>query len=345
MNKADLIIADEMLSHKIDLMRFTAGEQKQVLALLTEMQKELKAKLNGDLTDFAKSRVNKLLKESNEIIDQYYKDIQGQFVFPALAANEAETTAKILTSVGLEASLPTETALRSIVSNILIEGAPSSAWWAKQAESTAFNFAAQVRQGVVQGETLQQIVTRVVGSPKKGIPGIMKTSRRGALALVHTSISTIANDASLATFRSNGDVVKGVRQLSTLDGHTTKTCIAYSGNEWDLAGNPLNGSLPFNGGPPRHWNCRSVLTAITKTYREMGINVDEAPGGTRASDLGQIKADITFDEFLKRHSKAYTDELLGPGRAELWRNGKITLQDLVGGNGRELTLKQLKALH
>lgn len=344
--EADLILADEILSHKINLMRFTASERARVLKLLQKMQTSLRAKLLTDLTDFGKARVNKLLKETDEIINSAYVGIQQSFDFSELAQTEAGVTSKILTGIGLEAALPTATALKSIVSNLLIEGAPSAKWWKKQAESTAFNFAAQVRQGVVQGETLQQIITRVIGSPKKGIVGVMETSRRGASALVHTSISTIANDAAMTTFQANGDVIKGVQQLSTLDGHTSKICIAYSGAAWALDGRPINGTtLPFKGGPPRHWNCRSVLRPITKTYRELGLNINEVPTGTRASDLGQVKADITFNAFLKRHDKGYADDLLGPGRAEMWRKGRITLQDLVSGNGRELTLRQLKELH
>jgi hypothetical protein len=81
---------------------------------------------------------------------------------------------------------------------------------------------------------------------------------------------------------------------------------------------------------------------ITKTYRELGVDIDEVPTGTRASDEGQIRADITFAEFLKGKPAAYVDDLLGPGRADLWRKGKITLQQLVDGSGRELTLKELR---
>ncbi|MDD5723606.1 MAG: hypothetical protein PHY29_07710 [Syntrophales bacterium] len=52
----------------------------------------------------------------------------------------------------------------------------------------------------------------------------------------------------------------------------------------------------------------------------------------------------TCSDFLNRHSKEYQDNLLGPGRAELWRSGKITLSDLVSQQGRPLSLSQLEAL-
>ena len=121
--------------------------------------------------------------------------------------------------------------------------------------------------------------------------------------------------------------------------------MAYSGQQWDLNGNPINGSsLPYDGGCPRHYNCRSVIVPLLIPLSKIaGVELPARPEGTRASDLGQIKESTTFDAFLKRHSDEYVDDLLGKGRAEMWREGKITLQDLVNGQGRELTLKELQA--
>lgn len=344
MRKADLILSDAILSHQIDLFRFTAGERKKVLALLQDMEKDLKVKIMGDLTDFGKARTYKLLKECREVINKYYADMGTQIDLPGLAQTEAQFTTQTFATIGLEASLPTEAALKSIVNDALIEGSPISEWWEKQAADTQFRFANQVRQGIAQGETLQEIIRRVAGSKRLGTVGIMDVSRRNASALVHTSIQTIANDASLATYRANADILKGVRHLSTLDSHTSLTCIARSGKEWDLNGNPIGGhNFPFQN-CPLHWNCRSTIIGITKTYRELGVDIDEVPKGTRASDLGQIPADTSFSGFLNRHDTKYQDELLGPGRAKLWREGKITLSQLVDQTGRELTLAQLKEI-
>jgi hypothetical protein len=235
--------------------------------------------------------------------------------------------------------------MKALVNGSIIEGAPSAAWWAKQSEDLQFKFAAQVRQGIAQGETIMDIVRRVAGSPRLGTTGIMEVSRRNAFALVHTSVMQVANDARLATFAANADIIKGVRQLSVLDGHTSKVCLAYSGASWDLEGNPINGTtLPFKGGPPRHWGCRSVLVPLTRSYRELGLDIDELPPGTRASDEGQVRADITMTEWLKSKPKAYVDDLLGKGRSDLFLSGKITLPQLLDQSGRPLTLKELRGL-
>lgn len=333
-------IVDKIISNQLDIFRLTAGERKKAIKLLKKMQAELNGKLAaGNLTDFGKLKTNQLLKETTEIIDNYYLRIQKGIdeIMPKLAQHTADVTVESFVLVDLGASLPTENVIKSLLSNVLIQGAPSKDWWAKQSEDTAFKFSAQVRQGLVQGETVEQI--------RKRIQPILDVSQRNAAALVHTSIQTVSNDARLATFKANADILKGVKQLSTLDSHTSDICMAYSGASWDLDGNPISGTtLPFDGGPPRHINCRSVLMPITKSFRELGIDQDDVQKGERASDEGPIRSDITFDEYLKSKSKEELDSRLGKGRAELFREGKITLKDLIDQKGRSLTIDELIAL-
>ena len=346
------ILANEILSHQLDLLRLSAGEQRKALTILNQMQGELTAKLQTDLTDFGRARVNRLLKEADGIIEDYYKQASDQVNLPGIAAHEAEFTASTMTGIGLQASIPGTTAMQSVVNGVLVQGASTTAWWKKLTETQQFNFASAVRQGIVQGESIQQIVQRVAGSPRKGIPGIMDISRRNATTLVHQSVMGVANDAHMATYRANDDIINGVQHLSTFDSKTTEICMAYSGAMWDLEGNPIGGTtLPWvneapgansNGGTPRHWGCRSTEVPVLKTWRELGVPIDEMPVSTRASERGQVRADMTMDEFLAGKSKSQLDDMLGVGRAKLYRDGKITLQQLVSGSGRELTLEQLK---
>ena len=50
----------------------------------------------------------------------------------------------------------------------------------------------------------------------------------------------------------------------------------------------------------------------------------------------------TMDQFLKMHDKEWQDKMLGKGKAQLWRDGKITLSQLVDGSGRPLRLDELR---
>ena len=341
MNLPEQQIADDLTARSIDLLRLSAGEIAVVLDLLQVMQKELTAKLAAEtLTEFGKAATKALLKETKEVIIRYYSQAQLSFeaTLTGLGAAEAQFAARTLTAtfgVQLGAGLPTETYLATLVKNTLIQGAPSAAWWERQAGDTAFRFANEVRQGLAQGETNAQIISRVREE-------VLQTSRRNAAALVQTSVQTVANEARMATFEENGDVVKGYVWLSTLDGRTSTICIARSGLRWNKDGTPVGHSVPFRR-PPAHWNCRSVLTPWTKTFRELGIDIDEPEPTTRASMDGPVSASTTFEQFLDRKGAAFQDDLLGPGRAQLYRSGKITLQDLLDQNGRPLTLEQLNA--
>jgi hypothetical protein len=359
MGDLERALADLLLERGIDLFRLEAGIRNKIIALLADMEKELRAKLSEDsLSDFGKARLNSMLKEAAQIVADYYGQARAEMAaqMAGLAKNEAAATVKVFSSVidfKIGFGLPGEAMLETLVKDVLIQGAPSQAWWKKQEQSTAFNFASAVRQGILQGETNSQIIARVVGD-RDGNPGILAVSRRNAAALVHSSVQTVANQSRLATFRKNGDIVKGLRQISTLDGRTTDICVAYDSCEWDMDGKPIGKTkLPWvntdaqgidHEGPPRHWNCRSTLVPITKTWKELGAkgDVPEFNPSQRATMDGPLAGNTTMADFIDRKPASYLDDLLGPGKAQLYRDGKITLQQLLDQSGRPLTLKQLR---
>jgi len=238
--------------------------------------------------------------------------------------------------------------IRALVADTLVEGQPISKWWRQQAAEFQNQFIRQIRTSMSNGENLTQGIVRIVGGTVDGVtvPGIMKTSKRKAGALVATSQNAVSNSAALASYQANFDVISKTTQVSTLDNKTSEICIAYSGQTWDIKTlTPVPPStLPFNGGPPRHFNCRSRLRPVTMSFRELGIDSDEIPPGTRASMDGQVPADITFDAWLSGKSTTFQDKLLGPGRARLWRGNKISLTQLVDFRGQPLTLDQLENL-
>jgi hypothetical protein len=342
----DQELFDLVISNALDILRLSAYERAQTVARLKAMEKELLKRLSEEqLSIGERAKLNKVVQDTDEIIDIAYTRLQNDLNVRGIAEMVSDTTAESLSIVfGIDAiAVPTTDYFKSLASDILIQGAPSADWWRGQSENIKLKFAAQLRQGLANGETNQQIISRIVG--KKGVPGVMDIARRDAASLVQTSVQTVANDARRATFKSNDDIVKGLRQVSTLDTHTSIVCVAYSGEGWDLDYKPLGPkNLPFNGGTPRHFNCRSVEVPITKTFKEIGIDIPEAPGTTRASSDGQIDVNTSFNDYLERKGRKYQNEVLGKGRAELWRKGKITLKDLVDGQGRPVSLEYLHNL-
>src|SRR5712664_2951814 len=166
-----------MLSHQIDLLRVEAGARGEALALLTQLQNELIAALaKADLTALGKTRLTALLDETTNTINDYYAQLQddAHAMLGGVAESTAKATADIIenaVAIDMTASLPTAAYLDRIVGNTLIMGAPSEEWWARQAQDTAFRFSNAVRQGLVAGDTNEEIVARVAGS--RDVAGIM----------------------------------------------------------------------------------------------------------------------------------------------------------------------------
>lgn len=242
--------------------------------------------------------------------------------------------------------LPTEDQIRGIVKFSPIQGTPTEEYWMQQSETVRRKFESVMRQGLLDGSSNSELIDRIRGTEANNFKdGIFEAPIRDASALVRTSSLAVMNRTRLEMLNmpKNQTIVKGVQQVSTLDSRTSAVCIAYSGKAWSLPDyEPIGHSLPFNGGPPRHWHCRSTIIPVTKSFKELGIDLDEIPKGTRATVDGQVPADLSFNDWLKTKTRAFQDDLLGVGKANLWRNGKISLTDLVNQSGQERSLAELK---
>jgi hypothetical protein len=376
MTPKDQLIAESLLTRSIALMRFTATERGNVLRILRQMEEELVELLvysGKPLTAITREDKARLLKQAQESIERLYGETSEVMAETMREVGRIEAAA-IVASLdkafqGMVApNMPTEAKLKRMADNTLIEGAPSADWWKRQAGDTVFRFKAALQQGLAQGESNAQIIQRVRGTANGftmvegkrvynytgGFMDALRSPKGGIASLVQTSIMAAGGAARMDTYQANDDVIKGLKQLSTLDSHTSQTCLAYSGGHWkmDEARTPVAPTtLPFispkgsASGCPRHFSCRSLITPETKTFRELGIDLPEFPGTTRSASGGPVAADMSFDAFIKRKGDAFADDLLGPGRAQLWRDKKITLTQLLDQNGRPLTLKELKRLY
>jgi SPP1 gp7 family putative phage head morphogenesis protein len=191
-----------------------------------------------------------------------------------------------------------------------------------------------IRLGLVQGESTDKIVARVRGTRgARYADGVLDISRRSAQSIVRTATTHVSNQAARHTWKANANVVKGWQFVSTLDSRTTVTCAALSGQVFPVGEGPI---------PPRHIRCRSISVAVTKSFRELGVDKDELTPGQRASIDGQVAGDTTFAKWLTAKGPGMQDEILGPTRAQLWRDGKLDLIQFVKSDGTVLTLEQLR---
>lgn len=339
----EIELQDAILRHALELQRLSDHHADEAIEIIAELQAELETLLSrANLTEAGKREVNGLIKQAQDIISGRYAAVGDVVNTSELVVVVAQRTADAMADLG--AKMPTAERLASLAKEVMIDGAPSNAWWERQAEDTAFKFAREVRAGVLEGASQEAIVARIFG--KGDEIGFFDQTRRNVRTLVHSSVMTAANQARLETFRKNSRHVGGLRWLATLDSHTCLTCAALDGSTWDLDGKPTGETALDFQFPPAHFSCRCVISPMPKSLNSIlgltGLDERLEASATRASKDGPVKA-ATFGEFLARQDRAFVEDMLGAERAEMWRRGEITLTDLVTRSGKPLTLEEVRA--
>lgn len=180
-----------------------------------------------------------------------------------------------------------------------------------------------------------------------------------AEALVRTGVIHYSNQAREAMFIDND--VDDVVFVATLDNRTTLTCSSKDGKRYKI-------DDPAKPVPPLHFNCRSTMIpaiAMQDVDTRAAVGGQKGPEaadeferlqdktdkkvkyrGRKDSDIfkaGQIKY-TQYDEWLKKQPAWFQDSALGKGKAEIFRQGKLSLAQFVDLAGRPLTLAELQAL-
>lgn len=342
-------LSHDFVDHLIDLLRVAETDNVQVRKLLRQLERDLAGKLSSSgLSAAQQDRLFQVLNESRAYFDAAFNrltDLNKAQILDLIPL-EVEVAAGIVNrAVGVDvfSAALSPSALANLASSMLIQGAPSEDWWAKQKLHTTFRFEQEMRMGLAANETNGQLVQRVRGAG--GIPGLLSNTRLQAEMLVRTSVQTASMTARNALFAKNKDVMNGIQQISTLDTRTSLICIAYDHATWTLAGKPIKPTtLPYKNGTPRHWGCRSTIVPLLKTAEELGLDL-KLPPRMRESMDGAVAADTTFGDWLASRSVVQQNKLLGVGKADLWRKGEITLNDLLDQRGNSLTLGQLRRKH
>lgn len=76
----------------------------------------------------------------------------------------------------------------------------------------------------------------------------------------------------------------------------------------------------------------------------MQIASGELSNATRSSMDGQVPAHTSYAEWLARQPYARQEQVLGVTRAQMLRDGKITVPDMFNDRGEFLTLDELRRI-
>jgi len=345
---ANELLRDATIRHAVLVQRFSAGEVKRIVKVLEEsiipdlvglMTRRLDriSSRGFDRGPFSTKRYQEMIQAVNALLGSGY-DVMGKDLLSSMidfSNAEAKFALGMIDDalpIAFQFNSPGLSTLRNVVTKKIMGDVGVDMRGALRGVKTAGKKAvrAQIDIGLVQGETTSQIVRRI-----RGQNGVEHLLRRQVEAVVRTSVKHTSTATREATFAGNEDVTKGVQFVCVLDSRTSDICASLDGEVFGLREGPR---------PPMHHQCRSDIIPVLKSWRELGINLREAPEGTRASLNGQVPERVTYGPWLKTQSKQFQDMALGPGKADLFRRGVVPIQRFTDSQNRPLSLTQLLKL-
>jgi SPP1 gp7 family putative phage head morphogenesis protein len=343
---------DRAISHQIHITRLGSGAASRMVALMNRLDDRLRrAMLEIDPTDATGRRqlrrLERLLERIGEINAETRRQmggaLRGELV--DLAKHEVDFQDRLVRDViglsivpdkrdKLSFGLPTSNQIRAAAlsrpfQSVHLRWATTSQHIAEQYRRRGNVLRDEIRAAVVQGDSITTLVRRIIGTRAQNFgDGILAISRREATTIARTAVNHTANAAREAYYDQNAELIKKVRWLSVLDGRTSAICRARDGETYDVGQGPR---------PPAHPNCRSTTVAVFKSFRDLGLDVDDAPG----LDGKNPKA-ISYNDWLRTQPKAFVEDVLGKEKAKVYLDGNLHLNKFVDKAGAEYTIKELK---
>jgi SPP1 gp7 family putative phage head morphogenesis protein len=368
---------DAAVRHQVSMLRFAEGEADRLIAILKEAEGDLLERLTGamargvdvsrleDVLSSIKDRREQVYKAAAESLDRSLQDL-------------AETAATVESSA-LNAASPIQLNLASVpleqlraVSSAPINGIPLTGWIDSMSAKEFVSVQRAVSLAVLQGEGLDGLVRRIRGTRANGYTdGVMSTSYRNAEALARTAVNHVSNSARELMWEANSEVIQALRWTATLDGRTTSLCAGRDGKMTPVGRSTLPpGALeltPAGARPPAHFQCRSLMIAVIdglaiagnrpfvadertrakrerafrKEAKEQGLELSEVRRNWAEQRVGSVPSSTDYTAWLKRQSNDFQDDVLGSGRAKLFRGG-APLERFNDASGKRLTLDQLR---
>lgn len=307
---------------------------RELLTKLDRLEKKLLAALaESELDGTASGRTQRAaLKEFKALVDEQitatYRELYSRAdeMFQELAQVETKDQNAIflkLFGVATAAALIDTTKTD-------IAGATLKSWLSQQAGDLQFQLERGIQQGLNAGEDAGKLRRRIKGWAGSGaepeavmIPSPIEPKRRALETVIRTGVEATSQEVINSV---GAEVPKSVRvgwqQISVLDARTTTICRAYAFKVWDRDYKPVGHNLPFNGGVPRHPNCRSRIVMFM---------MEDGP-----------TKELTFKEWVDSLKPEQQKQIFGAERLRLWRNGKLSDQNLIRAQERAVSPEELK---
>ena len=333
------------VAHAIFLERYKSGILRDLLDLLNKADRDLIRQIRARGVDgtYTQRRLKALVKSirvmskdlRKALMDRLDQELLGLTRYEVrfhIRGLEAEIPRAVIIDLSLTA--PAASTVYAAARSHPFEGRTLSEWADGLEVGRFLAVRDAIRLGVVEGETTQQIVTRIRGRRTNNFrDGVLTTQRRHVESVVRTAVNHTVTRAREHTYKANDDLIKGVQWVSTLDDRTTLVCQSRDGKVYPVGKGPR---------PPAHFRCRSTTTPVLKSFRELGVPIDDIPPAARASMDGQVPGTQTYGDWLRSQGKKVQDDALGKVRSVLFRRGKLSVDKFVDKTGRTYSLAELR---
>lgn len=329
-------IRDAFIRHQIFVQRYAKGREREAEEFINKVLEEAVGRLNVDLTTLSRARLDRLIQDLLQLIDELNGDYTEGFIQEALDFVEYEVgfNFRLLgANVSVSTILPNMAQVQAAMLTNIMNLEPTKGYTIRDAlkefgRKKGQQIVQKIREGVVLGDTTQTIVKNI-----KDLEGIQG---RQAAALARTVTNHISIQARQITMRENDDIIDSYQWVATLDSRTSLICASRDGQIFkDIDSNPK---------PPAHFNCRSTITYVVKPEFDLGADIVGERPSKGADGTKVISADTTYEQWLRKQPPSFQTEVLGATKAKLFRDGKVSIGRFVDDQGRVLSLDQLREL-
>ena len=242
--------------------------------------------------------------------------------------------------------------MTSLVSGTKIGGKKLNEWvehnFSKRLQD---DFKAKITNGMLMGQSYPEMI-------KQFNSGVYDQFSGDIESLTRTYVQSVNVNAMHDVAKANDDIIKGWKWNSVAENRTCIRCLSLDSQ---------NTLYKIGEGPdmPLHQNCRCFPEYITKTFRELGVDIDEMEdsyrpysirgtvdpitgkinpgkigvGGGKIISTGRFLG--TYDDFFKGLPADVQTKMLGPTRYGLWKSGKLKLADMTDKAGNTILIKDL----
>lgn len=341
--RASTQAANEVLSRFYSLSNKMVSELRELLENLSDAERIALA--SGQYTTDQLKEIQSLLNDRfKEILVEVPETFHQSAV--SMAVYEASYVSQLMT--GAAASVSGEQLYKKAKSTPLAGGQLINEMFGFVLDKARKQVEYAIRDGINQGQTNQEIITRIrgkrtkVGNQYAYVGGIWDATKVEIERTVRTARSHVANVAYDDTWDALGFDYRKV--VATLDGRTCKDCARLDGNVYHK-------DDPKRPKFPRHYNSRTVDIGCDKDGNVAGLRpfvldsrkVKDIPKDQRDGIIGQVSADTSFKDMLKNND-GFAKEWLGPARYKLYKEGNYSIDKFVDPQGAMYTLDELKAL-